>query len=182
MHHLKNRSLLSLIIIAFILTSFATKDIRQTQKVDVQIPTGTTSEALVNNSADANFSGVSYQSSYANKNIALAVMKGRTQEEAWEIVRGTVLSYFDVLESDDERSGYMRTAWVGTSFSRNTTRHRVIIRKNGNNPIKYSLKFTSQESGRNGTSYTDDAKFKNVNRIPNRYDGFVEELMTKLQN
>jgi len=178
----KNKTLLLVIVLAFILTSFTTKDVPHTFTTDVQVLPIATKIALAGHSLDADIPVIDYQSSYANRNITLSVMRGRTKEEAYEIVQSTVLSYFDVLESDNESSGYLRTAWVGTNYANNTKRVRVIIRKSGSKPVKFSLKFVSQESGVAGTSYTDDAKYKSINSIPNSYDGFIEELMARLKN
>lgn len=169
MRFFKNKLLLFVSVLVFFLTSFTTKVESHTEV------------AIASNNLDAIIAAINYQSSYANRNIVLSVLKGRTQEEAWEIVLSVVGSYFDVFESEDERSGYLRTGWVGTNFDNNTKRVRVIIRKKGSSSVKYSLKFVSQESGEKGTSYTDDQKYTNINTIPNSYDGFIDELMSMLK-
>ena len=73
----------------------------------------------------------SIQSDVANNEILLSVKKGKSREEAWKLIVSTVLSKFDVLENNDEKSGYLRTAWVGQTFMKgnNTIRTRVIIRR-----------------------------------------------------
>ena len=131
--------------------------------------------------ADPTFTSTSI-SADVNRNVVLRVKKDRTMEQAWEILQSTILAYFDVLEANDGNSGYLRTSWVGTSFRNNTIRERLIIKKGGKNPIKFNLKFISEQSGVNGTSYTDDSKYKPFDRIPKKYDALVGELMTKLAN
>lgn len=120
-------------------------------------------------------------SEYVNRSISLEVKDKRSHEDAWKVLTRTVFSYFDIIESNDKSSGYLRTSWVGTTWPYSTTRIRVIIKKEVDDPIAFSLKFIS-EIGPAGVQFSDDAKFKPYGRIPKRYDGFVEELMTKLKN
>lgn len=117
-----------------------------------------------------------------NRNVAIRVLKGRSQEEAWEILQSTILSYFDVLEADDANSGYLRTAWVGNNFANNTTRERIIIKKVGKDPIVFNLKFVVEESGQPGTSYNADNMFKPFDRLPKKYGELINEVMSKLRN
>jgi len=124
----------------------------------------------------------SIQSDIANKEGIYAVKKERTRDEAWKIIVTTVLSNFDVLESNDEKSGYLRTNWLGQSFKRNTVRMRLIIKLNSEDPLTYKIKFVSEYSGRNGTPFSADEQYGPFSRILKKYDGFLEELATKLKN
>ena len=69
----------------------------------------------------------------------------------------TVLGKFDVLEMNDEKSGYLRTAWVG------------------------KIKFISEASDSPRTPHTADEQFDPIGRILKTYDGFLDELITKLK-
>lgn len=126
------------------------------------------------------------ESEYVNRNIALSVKADRDKKDAWRIIYSTILNYFDVLEANDESSGYLRTSWVGSTFqaggSGNTIRQRVIVKTVSSDPLSFSLKFISEQSGLYATSYSDDAMFSPYSRIPKKYDGFIEELMAKLKN
>ena len=126
----------------------------------------------------------SIQSDVANNEILLSVKKGKSREEAWRIIVQTVLSKFDVLENNDEKSGYLRTAWVGVVFakSNNTIRTRCIIKQSSEDPLAFKIKLVSEESGRAGTSFSSDEQFQAFSRILKKYDGFIEELNTKLAN
>lgn len=124
----------------------------------------------------------SIQSDIANKEGIYAVKHNRTREEAWKIIVTTVLGSFDVLESNDEKSGYLRTNWLGQSFKRNTVRMRLIIKLNTEEPLSYKIKFVSEYSGHSSTAFSADEQYAPFSRILKRYDGFLEELAQKLKN
>jgi hypothetical protein len=132
---------------------------------------------------DASYSS-SVQSDIANKDIVLTVKKGRSQEEAWKSVLQTILSSFDALENNDEKAGYLRTAWVGVVFasSNNTIRSRVIVKQVSDDPLTYKIKFASEESGKANTPFGADELYRPFPRILKQYDGMIEELSTKLSN
>lgn len=131
--------------------------------------------------ADESFTS-SIQSDVANNEILLSVKRGKSREDAWKTIVQTVLSKFDVLENNDEKSGYLRTAWVGQGFRSNTIRTRVIIKLSSEDPLSFKIKFISEESRRNGTSFNADELYAPFGRILKKYDGFIDELTTKLAN
>jgi hypothetical protein len=122
------------------------------------------------------------QSDIANKELVLNVKQDRTKEEAWKIIVQTILGKFDVLEMNDEKSGYLRTSWVGKIFKANTVRMRVIVKQSTEEPLSYKIKFISEYSGRSGTPFSADEQFSAFERILKTYDGFLDELTTKLKN
>lgn len=124
----------------------------------------------------------SIQSDIANNEIVLNIKPGRTKEEAWKTIVATVLGKFDVLEMNDEKSGYLRTSWIGVTFKANTVRMRVIIKQSTDEPLSYKIKFVSEYSGRAGTPFSADEQFAPFGRMLKKYDGFLEELTTKLKN
>lgn len=124
----------------------------------------------------------SIQSDIANKELVLNVKSERTKEEAWKIVVQTILGKFDVLEMNDEKSGYLRTSWIGVTFKANTVRMRVIVKQATEDPLSYKIKFVSESSGRSGTPFSADEQFSAFGRILKTYDGFLDELTTKLKN
>lgn len=126
----------------------------------------------------------SVQSDVANNEILLGVKKGKSREEAWKTIVQTVLSKFDVLENNDEKSGYLRTAWVGQTFMRgnNTIRTRVVIKLSSEDPLAFKIKFVSEESRRAGTAFNADEQYAPFARILKKYDGFIDEMLTKLGN
>jgi len=124
----------------------------------------------------------SLASDFANNEVQLNVNPAKTKEDAWKIIVATVLEKFDVLENSDEKSGYLRTSWVGTSVKTNTIRTRFIVKLSSESPLTFRVKFVSEQSGRPSTPYSADEQYKPFNRIVKQYDGFVDELITKLKN
>jgi hypothetical protein len=124
----------------------------------------------------------SIESNIANTEIQVNVKNGKTKEDAWKQIMSTVLDKFDVLENSDEKVGYLRTSWVGMSFKSNTIRIRLIIKQSSEAPLIYRVKFVSESSGRNSTPYNADEQYRPFNRILKKYDGFLDELTTRLKN
>jgi hypothetical protein len=124
----------------------------------------------------------SIQSEMTNIEIPMTVKKDRNKEDAWKIIVNTILSKFDVLENNDEKLGYLRTSWVGATFKANTIRMRIIVKQASEDPLIYKIKFVSESSGRSGTAFSSDEQYKAFNRILKKYDGFLDEITTKLKN
>lgn len=124
----------------------------------------------------------SIQSDIANKELVLNVKQERSKDEAWKIIVQTILGKFDVLEMNDEKSGYLRTSWIGVTFKANTVRMRVIVKQATEDPLSYKIKFVSENSGRSGTPFSADEQFAAFGRILKTYDGFLDEITTKLKN
>lgn len=124
----------------------------------------------------------SIESNIANTEIQINVNSAKSKEEAWKAIVSTILERFDVLENSDEKAGYLRTSWVGMSFKSNTIRIRFIVKQSSESPLVYRVKFVSEASGRSSTPYNADEQFKPFNRILKKYDGFLDELTTKLKN
>jgi hypothetical protein len=124
----------------------------------------------------------SIESNIANTEVQLNVNPGKTRDEAWKEIVNVVLEKFDVLENSDEKTGYLRTSWVGMSFKSNTIRIRFIVKQSSDSPLIYRAKFVSEASGKTGTAYNADEQYRPFNRILKKYDGFLDELTTKLKN
>jgi hypothetical protein len=124
----------------------------------------------------------SIESNIANTEIQINVNGSKNKDEAWKEIVGVVLEKFDVLENSDEKAGYLRTSWVGMSFKSNTIRIRFIVKQSSESPLVYRVKFVSEASGRSATPYNADEQYRPFNRILKKYDGFLDELTTKLKN
>jgi len=124
----------------------------------------------------------SIESNIANTEIQINVNRAKSKEDAWKDIIGVVLEKFDVLENSDEKAGYLRTSWVGMSFKSNTIRIRFIVKQSSESPLVYRVKFVSEASGRSATPYNADEQYRPFNRILKKYDGFLDELTTKLKN
>jgi hypothetical protein len=122
-------------------------------------------------------------SNYVNNETLLSVKSTKTREDAWGHIYSSILHTFEDIDLNDARAGYLRTAWIGSSFKNNTVRIRVIIRQTSDDPLAYKVKFTSEESGKSGTPVINaDGLYKPFNRMLKKYDQFIEELMAKLKN
>jgi hypothetical protein len=124
----------------------------------------------------------SIESDIANTEIQINVNPAKSKEEAWKEIVSVVLEKFDVLENSDEKAGYLRTSWVGMSFKSNTVRIRFIVKQSSDTPLVYRVKFVSEASGKSSTPYNADEQYRPFNRILKKYDGFLDELTTKLKN
>jgi len=124
----------------------------------------------------------SIESNIANTEVQINVNPTKTKEEAWKEIVSIVLEKFDVLENSDEKAGYLRTSWVGMSFKSNTIRIRFIVKQSSESPLVYRVKFVSESSGKSATPYNADEQYRPFNRILKKYDGFLDELTTKLKN
>jgi len=124
----------------------------------------------------------SIESNIANTEVQVNVNAHKTREEAWKEIVSVVLEKFDVLENSDEKAGYLRTSWVGMSFKSNTIRIRFIVKQTSESPLVYRVKFVSEASGRSSTAYNADEQYRPFQRILKKYDGFLDELTTKLKN
>jgi hypothetical protein len=124
----------------------------------------------------------STESNIANTEVQLNVNPNKSKDEAWKIIVGVVLEKFDDLENSDEKTGYLRTSWVGMSFKSNTLRTRFIVKQSSDSPLVFRAKFVSEASGKPGSPYNADEQYKAFNRILKKYDGFLDELTTKLKN
>lgn len=124
----------------------------------------------------------SIESNIANTEIQVNVNANKSREEAWKQVISTVLDKFDVLENSDEKAGYLRTSWVGMPFKNNTIRIRFIVKQSSEKPLVYKVKFVSESSGKGSTAFNADEQYRPYNRILKKYDGFLDELLTRLKN
>ncbi|MHA4811881.1 hypothetical protein ACX0G9_27545 [Flavitalea flava] len=124
----------------------------------------------------------SIESNIANTEVQINVKPSKSKEDAWKEIVSTVLEKFDVLENSDEKAGYLRTAWVGMSFKSNTIRIRFIVKQSSESPLVYRVKFVSEASGKSSTPYNADEQYRSFNRILKKYDGFLDELTTRLKN
>ena len=59
---------------------------------------------------------------------------------------------------------------------------RVIVKMSTESPLSYKIKFVSENSGRSGTPFSADEQFAAFGRILKTYDGFLDEITTKLKN
>lgn len=126
----------------------------------------------------------SVASDQANVNITLEVAKLKTEEQAWKLLSSIVLSHFDVLENSDSQTGYLRTAWQLKSYgdgNQVVIRTRIIVKRVGDEPLRYSVKIVSERNKFAGVSVKEDENFIPWDRLLNTYKDVVSEMQARLK-
>jgi hypothetical protein len=91
------------------------------------------------------------------------------------------LIFFDVLETADKASGYMKTAWVVQSFNGATIRTRVFVKTSSSDSgVKYKIKIASEYAEKVGATAKDDELFKAWDRVLKKYSRLIPELQSRL--
>jgi len=124
----------------------------------------------------------SVTSDQANVNFTVAVGSRHTESAAWKTISMIVMNYFDVLESSDKETGYIRTAWKVQGLGGKTIRTRVIVKLGDVNPLKYIVKINSEYSDDGEeVSVKDDERFKEWGRLLKAYQDIINEMQVRLK-
>lgn len=115
----------------------------------------------------------------ANTDIEINTTK--KEADAWKLLSQIIMSYFDILETHDINTGYLRTAWIAQSFNSSTCRTRVILKQSSSEPLKYKVKICSEISDESGTDVKKDEKFHEWDRILRKFEPLIGELQSRLQ-
>jgi len=115
----------------------------------------------------------------ANRNIDIPTNANKSEEEVWKLLSRVVLDYFDVLETMDQKTGYIRTAWVLNKFKAANVRTRLIVKFGSNNPLTYKVKLMS-ELAPPLTSVKSDEQYQEWDRILRSYEPLIQDLRSRL--
>ncbi len=139
-------------------------------------------EAAVELSADESYAA-SVASDQANVNITVEVTPKLADEQAWKLVSSIVLSTFDVLENSDSQTGYLRTAWEVRTWKETgrVVRTRVIVKRQGESPLRYAVKIESEQNRDPLKSARDDENFEPWDRLLNSYKDLISEMQARLK-
>ncbi|AMW03742.1 hypothetical protein [Gemmatimonas phototrophica] len=139
-------------------------------------------EANVQLAADESY-GASVASDQANVNITVEVSSKLAEEQAWKLVSSIVLSAFDVLENSDSQTGYLRTAWQVRTWKETgrVVRTRVIVKRQGDSPLRYAIKIDSEQNRDPLKSARDDENFEAWDRLLNSYKDLISEMQARLK-
>jgi hypothetical protein len=126
---------------------------------------------------------VSSQTDQANLNVPIEVGQDRPEDQAWRVLSSLVLTQFDVLENSDRETGYLRTAWQLKTFAEGAVvvRTRVILKRTGSDPLRYTVKLASERLRAPGLSVRDDDNFVPWDRVLNAYKDLIPEMQARLQ-
>jgi hypothetical protein len=123
---------------------------------------------------------LTYQSDQANKDFTVEVGAKRDPDLAWKTLSQVVTTYFDVLETTDKSTGYMRTGWNIRRTTRWTYRTRLIVKLADSNPLKYTVKLVSEQAY-GDVKIQDDEQFVPRDRILLQYKDLVNEVQSRLK-
>lgn len=115
----------------------------------------------------------------ANRDIEIRTNPEKDEENIWLLLNRIVLDHFDVLETADQKTGYLRTSWTMNKFKAATVRTRLIVKFSSSNPLTYKVKLMS-EIAPPLTSIKADEYYKEWDRILRVYEPVIDDLRTRL--
>lgn len=122
----------------------------------------------------------SLESDQANVNFTIEVNPQRNLDAAWKLISQIITNSFDVIEVTDKETGYMRTGWNIRRFNTRTVRTRVIVKLADSEPLKYTIKLSS-ETARAGANVKDDELFSEWSRLLLQYKDLINEAQSRLR-
>ena len=123
---------------------------------------------------------LTYQSDQANKDFTVEVGTKRNPDEVWRTLSQVVTSQFDVVETTDKNTGYLRTGWNVRRTPNWTYRTRLIVKLADSNPLKYTVKLVSEQAF-GDVRIQDDEKFEPRDRILLQYKDLINEIQSRLR-
>jgi hypothetical protein len=115
----------------------------------------------------------------ANRDIEIRTNPKKSEEEIWLLLNRVVLDHFDVLETADLKTGYLRTAWTLNKFKAASVRTRLIVKFAGDNPLTYKVKLMS-EIAPPLSSVKADELYQEWDRILRVYEPVIDDLRSRL--
>jgi hypothetical protein len=113
-------------------------------------------------------------------NVDISISPKQKEEEAWKLISRIVTTYFDVIETTDRETGYLRTAWLAQNFNGSIVRSRCIIKLGNTNPLEYKVKMVSEYSNAKGATVKSDEAFREWGRILRKFEGLIPELQSRV--
>ncbi|WP_200974152.1 hypothetical protein [Echinicola sp. 20G] len=113
-------------------------------------------------------------------NVDISLKPSKDELESWQLISRIITSYFDVIETTDRETGYLRTAWVAQNFNGSIVRSRCIVKLGNTSPLEYKVKLISEYSNANGATVKTDEAFKEWERILRKYEGLIPEMQSRV--
>ncbi len=116
----------------------------------------------------------------ANKYFTITCRKDMSEDVAWKRLMNIAILNFENIEIRDKAAGWLRTAWVSTTFAYQIVRTRMEIRLQfaDEDMLTYQVKLSSEIADKDcGGS---DQCFERYDRILRKYEGIITELQTTL--
>jgi hypothetical protein len=88
-----------------------------------------------------------------------------------------------VLENSDSQTGYLRTAWEVRTWKETgrVVRTRIIVKRQGESPLRYAVKIESEQNRDPLKSARDDENFEPWDRLLNSYKDLISEMQARLK-
>lgn len=116
----------------------------------------------------------------ANRGINIPTNPKMSEEDVWITLNQVVLDpYFDVIETSDQKTGYLRTAWSLDKFNYRLCRTRLIVKYVGQNPLTYKVELQS-EWAPSYVKSSEDENFIKWERVLRKYDAIIDDLRSRL--
>jgi len=151
-----------------------------TKSVFKNNPKKTVSYELFVDEAERNSIGAGEGMDLANKYFTVTCKKGMSEEVVWKRLMNIAVSNFENVEVRDKAAGWIRSAWIKSSFLYQTVRTRLEIQLQftGEEELAYKVKLSSEIADKDcGTS---DQCFVKYDRVLKKYEQVISELQTSL--
>jgi hypothetical protein len=100
-----------------------------------------------------------------------------TEDEAWKRLMSIVTKTFDNIEIRDKSSGWIKTAWIPTSFLEQTVRTNLEVKvMMGDDALKYRARISSEIT----TADQGPRGYQKYERVLKKYERVIEELQNSL--
>ena len=154
--------------------------IPKTVKLFRENPKKTVSYELYVDEAAQNSLGSSEGIDLANKFFTVTCKQGMTEDVVWKRLMNIAVSNFENVEVRDKAAGWIRTAWVKTTFAYQIVRTRLEIQLQftGDDELAYRVKISSEIADRDCGG--NDQCFTKYDRILKKYEQVISELQTSL--
>ena len=154
--------------------------ISRTVKLFKNNPKKTVSYELFVDEAEMNSIGAGEGVDLANKFFTITVKKNMTEDEVWKRLMNIAVTNFENVEVRDKSAGWIKTAWVNTTFLYQIVRTRMEIQLqfSGENELAYRVRISSEIADKD--CGTNNQCFTKYDRILKKYEQVISELQTSL--
>ena len=154
--------------------------ITRTVKLFRSYPKNTVSYELFADEAMLNSVGAEEGMDLANKLFSVTCKQGMTEDVAWKRLMNIAINNFENVEVRDKEAGWIKTAWVNTTFAYQIVRTRMEIRIQftGENELSYTVRIYSEIADRDYG--INDQCFVRYDRLLKKYESVISELQTSI--